>query len=719
MNDTPTPIPRPKAKKNKIRPKLKPIVSTNEDDDEGLGYGEWAPSPLKPRQTPENNWSGSEEDEKKEDDAIQEIKRISPKLQPASSEKEEEVTKEEVQPETRLDEVSTSRPTQSQRCFDNKLQLSESHTDGEIEEASDKRASNTVTRTHQAAIPNVENILLDGNLQMLRSRIWKGLILLLCIIISCELLSIAIIARVRLSYAELSSDVNEAWVPEKEPTMKDSGADEVSWSSREEKEEVINVEQVEIEDVEEESDDDDDNEEEAEPATDNVQSSEAEIVNEEHYDTKEGGSTIELQQNELVKVTEDAAEGGEQPEIEVSMSPEEERESSESSDKQPSAQEDKASASDFSLETEENFSISEEVTVSDVQIMTVSIIDEQLDANSALNLSANEASGDELDANERAEEVLPVEANEEVREDIESNDTQPSVIQDEELESVVDEIPEPEGILPSVEEEREEIECNDDQPNSQEDEGSESASKELPEADNSKLGAEEEHMSPSKIVLINEATVQTVSVAIDEELGANSTIDSSGNDGFGDELDAYEHADTDLVESEITMEDEEAELVITLSVEARNWHERDSLSVEEVVVGDKQPATNIHDVAIPSSEPESVENEHAQTELNEKETTMEDGSDQSKPNGSPSFDDNNHDDNYQEENEDVRQQVLPRTVETKREYLASLAKFEDVFETYEVIDALIGHVVCVIPRLLLKGILGAAMKVKERFSKKQ
>ena len=64
MNDTPASIPRPKAKKNKIRPKLKPIVSLNEEDDECLGYGEWAPSPLKPREITENDWS-SGDDEKK------------------------------------------------------------------------------------------------------------------------------------------------------------------------------------------------------------------------------------------------------------------------------------------------------------------------------------------------------------------------------------------------------------------------------------------------------------------------------------------------------------------------------------------------------------------------------------------------------------------------------------------------------------------------------
>ena len=80
--------------------------------------------------------------------------------------------------------------------------------------------------------------------------------------------------------------------------------------------------------------------------------------------------------------------------------------------------------------------------------------------------------------------------------------------------------------------------------------------------------------------------------------------------------------------------------------------------------------------------------------------------------------DNNY---HEEENEhELQQEPPPRyTTETKREFLDTLDKFEDTFDSYDVIDALIGHVVFAVPKLLLKRILGAAMKVKEVFSKKE
>jgi len=102
--------------------------------------------------------------------------------------------------------------------------------------------------------------------------------------------------------------------------------------------------------------------------------------------------------------------------------------------------------------------------------------------------------------------------------------------------------------------------------------------------------------------------------------------------------------------------------------------------VEEVSASDEQPGTNIDDVAMPPEEPESVEID----------STSEDGSDQHEAEGSPSLDD--HEDNDREDTEHELQQELPRTIETKREFLATLEKFEDTFESYDVIDALIGPV---------------------------
>jgi hypothetical protein len=68
------------------------------------------------------------------------------------------------------------------------------------------------------------------------------------------------------------------------------------------------------------------------------------------------------------------------------------------------------------------------------------------------------------------------------------------------------------------------------------------------------------------------------------------------------------------------------------------------------------------------------------------------------------------------ENEHELHKVRPLTKETKREFLAMLNQFEDAFESYEVIDALIGHVVCAVPKLLLKRVLGLFTKVT--FSRK-
>ncbi len=68
------------------------------------------------------------------------------------------------------------------------------------------------------------------------------------------------------------------------------------------------------------------------------------------------------------------------------------------------------------------------------------------------------------------------------------------------------------------------------------------------------------------------------------------------------------------------------------------------------------------------------------------------------------------------ENEHELHKVRPLTKETKREFLAKLNQFEDAFESYEVIDALIGHVACAVPKLLLKRVLGLFTKVT--FSKK-
>ena len=398
MNDTPTSSPRQKANKNKIRPKLKPIISPDEDDDEGLGYGEWAPSPLKPRPEILETDCSSGEDEKKDEGITHDlvsvglsrkIKKIRPKLQPVS--------------------IARSRPTESQCSFDNKLQLSENGTYSDKEKSSDNKALNNGVRSLEAANSNSE-IISNESLRWLRAKVWKGLVVLLCIVIACEVLSIAIITKVRLSHVELSISDKEPFIA----LVQETG----------EKDKVSNMELLELK------------EEEADLTMDILLSSEETVltvtlVNDEQYDTKdESQGELESQLNvelNLVKLEEDATDDGKQPEIE-SLSPL--RENFESNDdEQPAAQikahsfdsdtqfkivslspsdevsdgfaeeshdnehPDIVETSDCSkLEADENFSPLEEVT--------------QSDAKSGLDPSRDEVIGEESDTNELADTDL-------------------------------------------------------------------------------------------------------------------------------------------------------------------------------------------------------------------------------------------------------------------------------------------------------------------------
>ncbi|KAL7438346.1 hypothetical protein ACHAXM_006161 [Skeletonema potamos] len=574
MNDTPASIPRPKAKKNKIRPKLKPIVSLNEEDDEGLGYGEWAPSPLKPREITENDWS-SGDDEKKEEilsshEAFvgQDVKKIQPKLQPVFSDKVAE-TKEEIRTESRL-EVTRSRP-ESHCSFDNKLQLSESNMDDEKVYSSDNKAS-----THHiqySANSNIDNIS-DETIRWLRGKVWKALILMLCIAITCEVLSIVVITKVLLSHAELPSEVNETWVSDNAPivaTMGETGASEVFSSSKESNEEVPNMELTEIE-----------------------------------LDEEEAELTIES----------------------------------------------------MLLSEEKNMPV------------TAIVTDEQYDAK------------------------------------------------DEESESEVKELPEimnkfeevNEG-MSQLEEVHEVLENDDDKPNANDEETEIGVNEET--SDSSQLEAED-YFSRSDEKSESE-TVQIVLVTSDEAIDLNTILDL---EGLESESDDNELTDIDLLDVAVEHSDHgnQPELVIAPSEEATEKYEIESTTVEE----DEQPVTNDNTDLLTTSTAEAVENEHAIIKLFEMETTSEDGSVQHEPEGSLLLDDSSHNDNnyYHEESEPKLYQESPRTTEAKREFLAKLDEFEHTFESFEVIDALIGHVVCAVPKILLKQILGVAMKVKGRFSKK-
>ena len=323
-------------------------------------------------------------------------------------------------------------------------------------------------------------------------------------------------------------------------------------------------------------------------------------------------------------------------------------------------------------------------------------VNEDLDANSALGPSDDEGFRDESDANEVAETYLV-----EVVVDDSTDNEQPEVV-----------------ITPSVEaaeEVREGFESDDEQPDAREDEQSE-ADVDEQASDSSELEAEEYSSPPEEVT--ESDTIQALPVTIDGDIDTFSALHPLVDEKLVDESDANEAAETDLVEVEITVEDsdndEQPELVVTPSEEADAEKESEIVSVEEVSASDEQHVANIDDAVMTSEEPESDEKEHATIET---EMTSEDGSDQHEAEGSPSLDD--HEDNDREDTEHELQQQSPRTIETKREFLATLEKFEDTFESYEVIDALIGHVACAVPKLLVKRILGAATKLKGRFSKKQ
>jgi hypothetical protein len=289
---------------------------------------------------------------------------------------------------------------------------------------------------------------------------------------------------------------------------------------------------------------------------------------------------------------------------------------------------------------------------------------------------------------------------------------------DEESESEVKELPEimnkfeevNEG-MSQLEEVHEVLENDDDKPNANDEETEIGVNEET--SDSSQLEAED-YFSRSDEKSESE-TVQIVLVTSDEAIDLNTILDL---EGLESESDDNELTDIDLLDVAVEHSDHgnQPELVIAPSEEATEKYEIESTTVEE----DEQPVTNDNTDLLTTSTAEAVENEHAIIKLFEMETTSEDGSVQHEPEGSLLLDDSSHNDNnyYHEESEPKLYQESPRTTEAKREFLAKLDEFEHTFESFEVIDALIGHVVCAVPKILLKQILGVAMKVKGRFSKK-
>ena len=142
-----------------------------------------------------------------------------------------------------------------------------------------------------------------------------------------------------------------------------------------------------------------------------------------------------------------------------------------------------------------------------------------------------------------------------------------------------------------------------------------------------------------------------------------------------------------------------------LSMEVTEGNEIESAVVEGILASDKIVAYNCA-----PEEPESVANEQARIESYEVEMISEDSGGQSETEESNDVYEHN-------KNEHKLRGRTPVTQEAKREFLSKLDEFEDIFESIDVIDALIGHFVCALPRLLLKRLCGATMKFKRIFSK--
>ena len=810
---------RPKAKKNRIRPKLKPIAATNEDDDEGLGYGEWASSPV----TIRSKGSGSEEDEKKHEDpngtaTKLEKAMMSARLQPFLI-KEEMKTKEGMR-----NEHARALPTQSKRSFDNRLHLSQSIKEGK---AIDSKATSATT------------ILIEDNLnlQMFRTRILKGLAVLLWIAFSFEVFSIIVIAKVKMSHDGLYDNERKVWTPNNDNTstgMVETGYVEVLSSLKEGIDEEPHMELVSYED------------EVAEPFNP-VLSKEEILSNELHGNKDQEEEKIEMKNDDeqLVGNHEPsfATEGGktevEQLEIEDFLSKESFRGNNEQhSDKelesdeqkldsksegfensidQPSAEKKTESESDMTEmesdilsgddkldDAEESLQPLEEVDASEMTEQISSMVtDEDRSATYTPDLAGDDKSGDnksgttdssiaeiegfdseiaikqsedaikidESGSNSVEESLVPDKfqrddeeaSSDTVIESFYGSHDRPDVTEEmyaysvkespealqEDLKIDAEELStKEEGELISLSEMLESLKSSHDWPDAREEEsgtnGVEETNVEAASC-NDKLDIETtKSLMASEEMDTDEMKVQTTSVIISEEPDATNAHEELGEkSGTADSEKDFENLD-------------DTEMVIKQPDDTNAEHESGSMSVEGSLSDKNEPDMSADiNLSPPLKEAESDEDRPFDASLSgEKESGISADNFLSSPSRESELDEDEHfhdaeliyevvEDKMSTGDDDNQNQVVEwssvterdhfyidneehghgfeltlHTSERKRGALVKLNEFKETFERYEIIDAIIGHVVCAIPKLLWNRIVGATVSIKARFPKK-
>lgn len=616
MNEI-TPTRPSKVKKSKIRPKLKPIVSPTDDnyDDEGeLGYGEWTPSKRR-QQSPEND---TPKDDEKKDERCDTLKL---ELQSESN--------EEIRTDNAISNASDDISlTKTQLSFDNKLKLSER---GDIGNEKDNRANECVSQvTYSQKKLNEGNkskcmngVWIESTCSLLRSRVWQGFIILLCIAAICEVLCISIVIKCRLSHVE-SSNISDTSALEKELSYvdyKEESSNENNNISETGREVLPITEMVEESVVNETSSLlDEEIQDASEVEVKNMGSEEvtAPVKEANASETDELVKEVENEEVPSLRETQDA------PEIEMQF----------------------RAGQEASSVLEEEVTEDNAPTIElDNEKATSPLVEERFKTD-RFNLGkegeeTQDPSGMRHEKHEEGEVVSQTQAahlkNEQVGVAIEDDSQDITTPQKESL-SLSDEVDQ--GMI-----------------STESDQDAYTTLNLLRDEEHKmKLGlgmtrSDEEHNHSDNLMI----------PSVDEALESDS-----------DELPEMIFVEVDLEASD--------ELPDTRSKEIKGVNNPlPNINALENVESDQQGYGNPNLIG--------VEKDGADTK--------------------GSSNENEH---------ELHKEVRPLTKETKREFLAKLNQFEDAFESYEVIDALIGHVACAIPKLLLKRVLGLFSKVT--FSRK-
>ena len=627
MNEI-TPTRPSKVKKSKIRPKLKPIVSPTDDnyDDEGeLGYGDWTPSKRR-QQSPEN---GTPKDDEKKDERCDTLK-----LQSESSNKE-------IRTDNAMSNASDNISlTKSQLSFDNKLMLSESD---DMDNEKDNRANECVSQvTYSLKKLNdgnkskcVDGVWIESTCSLLRSRVWQGFIILLCIAGICEVLCISIVIKYRLSHNVESSNISDTSALDKELSYVDykeessSGNNSISETGRD----VLPITETVEESVVNETSSllDKEIQDASEVEVKNMGSEEVTAPVKEYTEANASETDepvkeeVENEEVPLLRETQDS------PEIEMQF---------------------RAGQGASSV-------LAEEVTEDNAP--TIELDNEKVSSPLVKDLSKTT---ERFNFGEEGEEAqAPLGMRHEKHEEGEVvSQTQEAPTKNEQVE--LEQVP---GV--AIEDDSQDITTPQKESVSLSD-----------EVDRGMISAESDQDAETTLNLLRdeEPKMKLGMTRSDEEHNhSDNSMIPSGDEEL--ESDSDELPEMNFVEVDLEASDELPDTSFAESKEIKGVNRPvPSISTPENVESDEQGYGNPNLIG--------VEKDGADTKGSNK------------------------------ENEHELHKVRPLTKETKREFLAKLNQFEDAFESYEVIDALIGHVACAVPKLLLKRVLGLLTKVT--FSRK-